>query len=59
VDDEDQIYRYDQELSELHMQTMQHDLRVKNLVMCSEGLFTLVCTLVGSILLAGHDLALS
>jgi hypothetical protein len=57
VDDEDQIRRYDQELNELHIQTMQHDVRVKNLLMCSEGLFTLVCTLVGSILLAGHDLA--
>jgi len=51
VNDQDQIRRYDQELNELHIQTVQHGVRAKNLVMCSEDLFSLVCTLASSILL--------
>jgi len=47
--DDQQYQKYDRELKELHFQTMQHKLRVKNLLNCAEGLFSLVCTVVSTL----------
>lgn len=41
-----QWMKYDRELFEIHDQIMQHKTRVKHLIRCVEGLFSLVCTLI-------------
>lgn len=41
-----QYQKYDRALKELHFQTTQHIIRVKNLIRCTDGLFALVCTIV-------------
>jgi hypothetical protein len=42
----EQRARYDRELNELNIEISQHKTRVKHLIRCTEGLFSLVCTIV-------------